>query len=557
MTMHRQSGHGRRVAQAHYAIDGAFLHRLGPELITAFEQASMAWHELWQLKSSGNGCSEHRRGGQELTNQPAVSRHRIQELSSQIAKRECIKRGQQLSQPTECIEPDIDRALVGLRRIFQDPNARPRSEGQAAALQLVQHPSYPVALSRQLVHVFFDECHVAFTDTSYRERLRELWTLRYLECPFTCLTATLMVQLEDVLKERLSIPNAVIFRRSTARRTIRYQVIDSKNEPPSVVAARFIQQLPALKDKQRGVVYVRSYGTGKVMSEALQCPFDKAKADDKSEILQAWMQSGGWNVASGALGTGINIEGIMHVVHVDRPYGLTSFVQQSGRGGRNGEVSESIIVVQMHRTSGWRRKEILSAYSVEAVDEEAMTAYIQARTCRRKVLSQYMDAEIGPTDCHRTDSVFCDWCKTKSRTAVAAGAELEQEGPEHKEQEQAQPEQAEQKPSGPQFISQQLRAVQGSYENMIKVMDRLQGQCIYCTLINKGGRMGESITRGLGSEGQLHAYDDCFNAEADGCGFIAYERWRDSIDFGQAKHCWECGLSQSICRRLERPAGER
>ena len=642
--MHRQSGHGRRVAQAHYAIDGAFLHRLGPELITAFEQASMAWHELWQLKSSGNGCSEHRRGGQELTNQPAVSRHRIQELSSQIAKRECIKRGQQLSQPTECIEPDIDRALVGLRRIFQDPNARPRSEGQAAALHLVHHPSSTVplivvlptssgksalffsvaamtsqqtvivvvpftalvddivlraraaglqceewkdeksghelqqlivvsadravqgkfrhyaqglALSRQLAHVFFDECHVAFTDTSYRERLRELWTLRYLECPFTCLTATLMVQLEDVLKERLSIPNAVIFRRSTARRTIRYQVIDSKNEPPSVVAARFIQQLPALKDKQRGVVYVRSYGTGKVMSEALQCPFYKAKADDKSEILQAWMQSGGWIVATGALGTGINIEGIMHVVHVDRPYGLTSFVQQSGRGGRNGEVSESIIVVQMHRTSGWRRKEILSAYSVEAVDEEAMTAYIQARTCRRKVLSQYMDAEIGPTDCHRTDSVFCDWCKTKSRTAVAAGAELEQEGPEHKEQEQAQPEQAEQKPSGPQFISQQLRAVQGSYENMIKVMDRLQGQCIYCTLINKGGRMGESITRGLGSEGQLHAYDDCFNAEADGCGFIAYERWRDSIDFGQAKHCWECGLSQSICRRLERPAGQR
>jgi superfamily II DNA/RNA helicase len=45
-------------------------------------------------------------------------------------------------------------------------------------------------------------------------------------------------------------------------------------------------------------------------------------------------------VATGALGTGINIEGIMYVVHVDRPYRLTSFVQPSGRGGRNGEVSE-------------------------------------------------------------------------------------------------------------------------------------------------------------------------------------------------------------------------
>ena len=33
----RQSRYGRRIAQAHYAIDGAFLHRLGLELITAFE----------------------------------------------------------------------------------------------------------------------------------------------------------------------------------------------------------------------------------------------------------------------------------------------------------------------------------------------------------------------------------------------------------------------------------------------------------------------------------------------------------------------------------------
>src|SRR5271154_2569110 len=91
--LHRQSGHGRRVAQAHYAIDGAFLHRLGPELITAFEQASIAWHMLFRLKSIGKGKGKgkgkslaaaatatatatatagHRReASQQLTNRPA------------------------------------------------------------------------------------------------------------------------------------------------------------------------------------------------------------------------------------------------------------------------------------------------------------------------------------------------------------------------------------------------------------------------------------------------------------------------------------------------------
>jgi hypothetical protein len=35
--------------------------------------------------------------------------------------------------------------------------------------------------------------------------------------------------------------------------------------------------------------------------------------------------------------------------------------------------------------------------------------------------------------------------------------------------------------------------------------------------------MGKSITGGVGTEGQAYVYNDCFKAEADGCGFVAYE----------------------------------
>jgi superfamily II DNA helicase RecQ len=58
------------------------------------------------------------------------------------------------------------------------------------------HYAKGLELNRQLAHVFFDECYVAFTDTLYWERLRELWKIRHLDCPFTGLTATLMVELE-------------------------------------------------------------------------------------------------------------------------------------------------------------------------------------------------------------------------------------------------------------------------------------------------------------------------------------------------------------------------
>lgn len=42
------------------------------------------------------------------------------------------------------------------------------------------HFAKGLELHQQLVHIFFDECHVAVTDTSYRQRLQELWQLRYL-----------------------------------------------------------------------------------------------------------------------------------------------------------------------------------------------------------------------------------------------------------------------------------------------------------------------------------------------------------------------------------------
>ena len=40
----RQSAHSRQMAAGHYAIDGAFLNRLGPDLVSVYSQASRAWY---------------------------------------------------------------------------------------------------------------------------------------------------------------------------------------------------------------------------------------------------------------------------------------------------------------------------------------------------------------------------------------------------------------------------------------------------------------------------------------------------------------------------------
>jgi len=85
--------------------------------VSAYEQASIAWHGLWKLSSKRGasipGAGHRREASQQLTSRP-VKRERI---------------------------GVADRVLIGLQRIFHDTHAKPRSKEQADALQLVHHPS--------------------------------------------------------------------------------------------------------------------------------------------------------------------------------------------------------------------------------------------------------------------------------------------------------------------------------------------------------------------------------------------------------------------------------
>ena len=384
----------------------------------------------------------------------------------------------------------------------------------------------------QLAHLFFDECHVAITDTSYRQRLRQLHQLRHCRCPLTCLTATLLVKLEPVLRANLLLPDATLFRRSTMRPTIRYTVLTTSPETmPSEFAAGFIPTLP-LPPGQRGVVYVRSYATGEVISTALQCPFYKAHADQKAAILDQWARgSGGWIVATGALGTGVNISNIVHIVHVDRPYGLTSFIQQSGRGGRSGEESHSYVIVR-GGSGGRRRPALVTAYTVEDEDEAALSEFLEATSCRRAILARHMDGVSEGADCTSSSSMLCDWCEgRKGDGGLGIGAGGRGTGSSSG--------------SGSQVIAQAYRQDVQQDEAMVRFLDELKRHCIFCQLIRLDGD----------AETGVHSHAECPEAESYGCGIEAYRQWRRQLELAQRGQCFRCGLPQSICTAVEQ--GER
>jgi ATP-dependent DNA helicase RecQ len=120
-------------------------------------------------------------------------------------------------------------------------------------------------------------------------------------------------------------------------------------------------------------------------------------------------------VATGALGTGIDIAGVVYIVYLSRPYGLTSFIQQAGRGGRAGELSESIILLPRRSYSDQTfpapRHELVSTYLVEAQDKAVLTEYLESSSCRRAVLARYLNSNIKGTDCLTTDSMLYNRCQ--------------------------------------------------------------------------------------------------------------------------------------------------
>ena len=196
-----------------------------------------------------------------------------------------------------------------------------------------------------------------------------------------------------------------------------------------------------------------------------------------------------------------------------------------GKANRDREISDAIIIVRVKTTSGRRRSEILSEYSVEQIDEKAMTEFIQSSQCRRVILAQYMDIATGSDDCRSINGVFCDWCKANARVKDIPRAKNQEEKTESL-----------QAVMGSQGIASKLKSIVSEDELLFQTMNQFQVHCLYCILVISG------------SATSIHQYQECTVGQEKQCGYEGYEDWRRTVDFGEYKYCWKCGLSQELCR---------
>ncbi|KAE9565779.1 hypothetical protein CGMCC3_g18040 [Colletotrichum fructicola] len=167
------------------------------------------------------------------------------------------------------------------------------------------------------------------------------------------------------------------------------------------------------------------------MAEALGCAAFHSSigsTEDKASRLEAWRRGdgadGGVIVATNALGLGIDVPDVRLVVHAGMPRRLRDFVQESGRAGRDGQPSRSVVICsraaveeeEKEKEAGEAAKDGRAAGGGWEVSTRI---YIRGEVCRRIVLDEVMDGRTDRSGCEEGEEA-CDMCQQRASEVMWA-----------------------------------------------------------------------------------------------------------------------------------------
>lgn len=387
---------------------------------------------------------------------------------------------------------------------------------EAASTENFQRFLTGLRTTQQLDRIFIDECHVILDQAStFRPKLMALkkWTL--LETQLIFLTATLPPSRESELWTALQLTSArpSVFRTSTTRQNIHYRVM----EPAASGLISFVRRKVATITVGKIIIYCMSVLTTQHIAQELGCPAFFHNADNKEETLRQF-QAGEERtiVATSALGMGLDIPDVRLILHVDAPRTAVEYLQESGRAGRDGQRSESIIV---RSPSSW-------------VDDRWIQQYLSlsSSVCRRILIERYIDGVERGTGCLKEEA-SCDRCEQ----AMAVARQREESVP-RTELDWAQ-QNRERRFVRTQAL-QETREVAQDQEEQRRVVTNLFNICLLCFVTLR----------------QRHAISACEH--------VLRPQWNEqvrmiqrTIRFERYAACWACGFPQAWCGKFEQREG--
>ena len=246
-------------------------------------------------------------------------------------------------------------------------------------------------------HIAIDEAHcVTEWGDSFRPAYLKLGeVIKSLNAPrVTAFTATASPKVLARMNEILFQGSGRILRSAADRENIHYKVhyayikekavlklVEQEEKPLLVFCAtrRRAEKMAALIDEQYRQLHpdkkdcVRFYHAG--LSKPEKSAVEKWFHPHKEAVM----------ACTCAFGMGVDKKDIKTVIHLDAPKSAEAFIQEAGRGGRDGSIAKSILVWGIEDSERYR--------TLKDERERVMGDFAEAAACRRQVLLDALGAE--------------------------------------------------------------------------------------------------------------------------------------------------------------------
>ncbi|XP_017566608.1 Bloom syndrome protein homolog isoform X1 [Pygocentrus nattereri] len=278
-----------------------------------------------------------------------------------------------------------------------------------------------------LARFIIDEAHcVSQWGHDFRPDYKRLHELRqkFPNVPVMALTATATPRVQKDILNQLAMTRPQVFTMSFNRHNLKYCVLPKK---PKKVDEDCINWIKKHYPRDSGIVYCLSRNDCDTMADSLQRAGIAALAyhaglnnSDREYVQNKWINQDGCQVmcATIAFGMGIDKPDVRYVIHASLPKSVEGYYQESGRAGRDGEMSHCILfysyndVIRIKRLIAMDKDGNHHSRATHINNLHSMVHYCEnVAECRRiQLLAYFGEHKFNADFCKEHPEVICDNC---------------------------------------------------------------------------------------------------------------------------------------------------